>query len=388
MLFVLLLAVIVSGSVSVLVFACLFYAIGMLFCQTVPSFARTGARKVFNVVFSFALLFAVFHYMDTVVDWNNFAQDWRDEYKFWTLSNYLANYSSLGQLAKDCFVHRVHLENEGYIFYIGTLAYAAEHFLDGNHLLLQFAGSVIGGALMVVAFYKICLLFFDIKKSVRYALLYSLCTVVFSYSFKLLRDVHIALFYMLSFYVILKGFSVKGLVFLLLNVLIVGQLRFEHGLFMSVFVAYYVYERVKKNVILVGGLVILCTGVFITYFWESFIQAREIITRYAEFTSGEALSEENSLGAVVYTFPSPIREVAVLFVSQILPFPLWASLTNASNVYSGLVSSIDVVRCLFWFVVFMSLVVWLVFNRLYRNIPNKFVYLLLIALCFLVLNTH
>ena len=172
-LFVLLLAAIVSGSISAFVFACLFYAIGILFCQTVPSFARVGARKVFNVVFSSALLFAIFHYM---------------------------------------------IENEGYIFYIGMLAYMAEHFFDGNHLLLQFLGSVISGSLMAIVFYKICLLFFDAKRSVIYALLYSLCTVVFYYSFTLVRDIHIAFFYILSFYIIFKRFSIKGFVLLLLNV--------------------------------------------------------------------------------------------------------------------------------------------------------------------------
>lgn len=386
-LFVLLLAAIVSGSISVFVFACLFYTIGILFCQIVSPFARIGARKVFNVIFSFALLFAIFHYMDTVVDWSNFAQDWRDEYKFWTLSNYLANYSSLGQLVKDCFVYRIHIENEGYIFYIGMLAYVAEHFFDGNHLLLQFLGSAFSGALMAIVFYNICLLFFNVKKSVRYALLYSLCTVVFCYSFKLLRDIHIALFYMLSFYVIFKGFSVRGLFFLMLNVIIVWELRFEHGLFLLVFVAYYVYERVKRNVVLVGALVVLGVGVFVWYLGESFIQVQDTLTRYAEFTSDAAFAEENSLGAIVYTFPTPIKEVMVLFLSQIQPFPIWASLINISNPYSGIIASIDVVRGLFWFVVVMSLAVWLIANRLYRNIPKKFMYLLLIALCFLVLNT-
>ena len=386
-LFVLLLAAIVSGSISAFVFACLFYAIGILFCQTVPSFARVGARKVFNVVFSSALLFAIFHYMDTVVDWNNFAQDWKDEYKFWTLSNYLADYSSLEQLAKDCFVYRVHIENEGYIFYIGMLAYMAEHFFDGNHLLLQFLGSVISGSLMAIVFYKICLLFFDAKRSVIYALLYSLCTVVFYYSFTLVRDIHIAFFYILSFYIIFKRFSIKGFVLLLLNVLIVWHLRFEHGLFLFVFVAYYVYERVKRNVVLVGVLALLGGSVFIAYFLEDFIYAQESMAHYMEFTSDAVFGVEDSLGAVFYTFPSPIKEIMILLNSFLQPFPSWTALSNATNVFSGIVAFVDIVRGIFWFVVFVSLLVWLFVDKLYKNIPKKFVYLLLIILGFLILNT-
>lgn len=67
--------------------------------------------------------------------------------------------------------------------------------MDGNNLLYQFMGSVLFGSLFSIVLYKIFLLYIDGKKAFKNVLIFSLCSVVFSYGFLFLRDVVILFFY-------------------------------------------------------------------------------------------------------------------------------------------------------------------------------------------------
>lgn len=377
----------ISGSGAALFFSLFTFVAGHLFCLTVPLGARDNARKVFNVVFSLCTAFALLHYLDAITDWNYFAQDWRDEYKFWILTETLKESTSITQLIRDCFIDRIHIENEGYIFYIGVLAYVSEVFFDGNHLFVQYLGSVFFGALLSIVIYKILLLYFDSKKCVNYTLLYSLLSIVFPFGLALLRDVHIAFFYAVSIYVVLQRFSLRGLFILVLNVLILWQLRFEHGLFAVVFIAYYLYERVKRNILLVILLAISVLLIFVVYFLDTLLSAQAGMNYYVEYTNDAVMSKNDSLGSIVYLFPSPLKEIIIVFLSQIQPFPSWAALNNTPNAYATIIASHDVVRTFFWYIVFYSMVLWIPFKKVYKYVPTEFKYLLFITFVFFFLNS-
>lgn len=377
----------ISGSGAALFFSLFTFVAGHLFCLTVPFGARDNARKVFNVVLSLSTMFALLHYFNMTTSWNYYVQEGRDEYNFWILTETLKEATSVIQLIRDCFIDRIHLENEGYIFYIAVLAYISEVFFDGNHLFVQYLGSVFFGALLSIVIYKILLLYFDSKKSANYTLLYSLLSVVFVFSFKLIRDVHIAFFYAVSIYVVLRKFSVRGLLVLILNVLILWQLRFEHGLFALVFIAYYLYERIKRNILLVVLLAISVLSIFIVYFGDALLSAQDGMSRYVEYTYDSVMSKDDSLGALVYTFPSPIKEVLIVLLSQIQPFPSWVALNNSPNAYATIIASHDIIRTFFLYIVFYSMILWMPFNKIYKRVPAKLKYLLLITFVFLLLNS-
>lgn len=186
-----------SGAFASLLMTVFVFVSGQLLCRTIGRENRDRGRLLFNIVFSCLTVFACIHYMDTVVDWQAFALDWNDEYKFWKLSETLSGYLSVKSIFVDCFINRNVgglIENQGYVFYIGILAYIAETFLDGNNLLCQFMGSVLFGSLFSIVLYKIFLLYIDGKKAFKYVLIFSLCSVVFSYGFLFLRDVVILFF--------------------------------------------------------------------------------------------------------------------------------------------------------------------------------------------------
>lgn len=383
-----LVATMVSGSLSVMAFYVFSYLAGLLLCGTIERKDRFNGYKVLNIVFSVITLFAVFHYLDAYVDWQNFAQEGNDEYKFWMSSERHAHFPSISQICIDSYTtYYSLLETKGYVCYIGIIAYLAEHFFDGNNLLLQFMGSVLFGTLASIILYKILLLYFDSQKSFKYALLYSLCSAAAYFSFKYYRDIHIAFFYILSLYVVLNKLSIKGVVILLCNIIIVWQIRREHGVFLIVFLFYYIFNSIKKNVLVTVPFFVVVTAIFFIYFMDVYDSIMRSMASY-EVRSylGDGL-KENSFGSVIYKFPSPIKETLLVVNSQIQPFPSWHLLADSTNIYSAAVSLVEIVRGAFWFVIVSSIFVWLFAYKKLKKVPLNFKYLMLIVLVFLFANT-
>lgn len=378
----------VSGSLSVFAFSIFLYIIGLLMCSKIKKCNRSQGYIVLNIVFSVITLFAVFHYMDAFVDWQNFAQAGNDEYKFWLSSERHAHYPSISQICIESYTTYYDLvDTKGYVCYIGILAYLAEHFLDGNNLLLQIEGSVLFGVLTSIMLYKIFLIYFSARKSLKYTLLFSLCSIMFYYSFKYLRDIHITFFYVLSLYVVLRKISVRGIIILLCNIIIVWQLRLEHGVFLIVFLTYYIFNAIKKNVLVTVLFFVIVAVIFLIYFIDVYDSIMNSMANYEVRSNlGDGL-KENSFGAFIYKFPSPIKEILLVINSQIQPFPSWHLLADCTNIYSVLVSLVEIVRGIFWFVIVSSIFIWLFAYKKLKKVPLNFKYLMLIVLVFLFANT-
>lgn len=381
--FSILLALIVGQSFAVFSLIIIFYCIGHLVSFSIERPNRKQGIILFNWVFSSLILFAILHYLYTVVNYNDFAVDWRDEYKFWVISEDFAHFNSLKTIYQDSFSLYKFKDLPGYAFYIGSLGFLAEHYFDGNHLLLQFIGTAIWSGMSSLLLYKIFLLYFHKKIAYIYAIQFALLTVSFAYSFMLLRDIIIAFFYLWVFYIILKKFHLVGILKILLIILIVWQLRLEHALFLLVFLIYYIYYGLKINKIFLWISIIGLGGALIVLFSRFFISALATVDRYGTRSESKALEVSDSLGKSLYNLPSPIQEMAFFITSQIRPFPSWNSLSNSSGFYDGIVSFLPIVYTLFWFVVVFSLLKMLIVHKVYQNISKELNMLLLICGLFL-----
>lgn len=383
--FAILLALCSAESFASFFFSIFALMVGHIFCLSIPIYARKYALKVFNITFVVYVLFALCYFLGIKLNWFEFARDGRDEYWFWVQSEHLASYPSFFAIIRDCFIDRVHIENEGFQFILGTVAYFSESYLDGNHLLLQSLGSVFWGSLLSIVMYKILLLYFEPKKSGYYALFYSLCTIVLPYSCTILRDIHIAFFYACAIYIVLKGYSVKGLLLLLLDMVVLFEFRFESGLFLSVFIAYYLYDKIKRKYLLVILLGVMGVVIFWTLFADKLLGAMESMENYSAYTDGSLT--DDSLGASFYRLPSPLKEIMILINSQIQPFPSWTALSVSTNIFEGVYNFHNIIRGYFWFLVVISLLFWLLKHDVRERIPVCFKFLLLITLVFLLANT-
>lgn len=387
-LFAIILTFICSGSFASLLMTVFVFASGQLLCRTIGRENRDRGRLLFNIVFSCLTTFACVHYMDTVVDWQTFALDWIDEYKFWKLSETLSCSPSVKSIFVDCFINRNvggPIENQGYVFYIGILVYMAETFLDGNNLLYQFMGSVLFGSLFSIVLYKIFLLYIDGKKAFKYVLLFSLCSVVFSYGFLFLRDVVILFFYVSILYIVLQKFTVHRLIGLILLSFIVFQLREEHGLFSIVFIAYYIYKAFRKIKVLIWLFLPCLPVVFFVYFGTYFDSSLSSMENYKEFTEVSA-NTVGGLSTNLFRLPPGIKEVVMFFYAALSPIPPWFPLLASTNLFNGIVSLHVVICTFFWYIVFYSAFKWLVLDGRIKQLPVDMIWLLGIAVLFIFLN--
>ncbi|BEI58438.1 hypothetical protein GCM10007041_18810 [Butyricimonas faecihominis] len=379
-----LLTILVSGSFVSCSMAIFTFTLGHLYCNTVNCYDRYWARKAFNIVFSLTTVFACIHYLDTVVDWNDFAIDWKDEYKFWSFTQG-GSASDIGGLFYDCFIRRIHITDEGYLFYITALAYVANSLFDGNHLLLQFLGSGLFGSLASIVLFKIYSRYLNAKKAYTNTWILSFCSVVFFYSFQLLRDIHIYFFYLVAFNILLDRFRVKGVVTLILITIIVFQLRFANGLFCLALLVYYFYKQFRKYKWLLPLFIIIVISIFLKYFWEDYYSVVQAMNRYMEFTE-EAIGTEQGLSAVIVQLPSGIKETVSFLNFMLQPFPSWNGLLESINIFNGIVEILPVIYQLFWFFVFALTVKWLIFDKKFKELPLDMRWLLIIVFIFICLN--
>ncbi len=376
-----------SYSLAVFVFSILIYTLGHIYSISIEKSKRENATFLFNIVLSALIFFATLYYFHTVVDYNSFALEWKDEYKFWQMSQELASFISIKEIFNETYSYWQYMGLPGYAFYIGSLGHIADNFLDGNNLLFQFLGSILWGSLSTLVLYKIFLLYFNKGVAFKNVLYFSLLSVVFSYSFFFLRDIIIVFFYLLVFNIVLRKFNWFGLLKIGLISFIVWQIRFEHGLFVIVFGGYYIYRRFKSNkfvliLSIISGLIVVGT-----LFYDSLFKASMTIERYSDFSESSALDVDDSLGKYIYSLPSPIKEIARFFNSQIQPFPSWIALSQSSNVYQGIVNILPIIYSLFWFVVVFSLMKWTIINKTYKLLSKDLILLSLIIFAFLFVVT-
>src|SRR5690625_221593 len=117
-----------------------------------------------------------------------------------------------------------------------------------------------------IVIYRLFLLFFNKPIAYKNVLFFSLFTVIFAYSFMLLRDTIIVFFYTLAFYIVLKKFSLKGLFQLLFISFLVWQIRYQHGLFIGLYILYYLYLRFERDKIIIINIAIIVFSLSIIAF--------------------------------------------------------------------------------------------------------------------------
>jgi len=383
-LIVLIIASIMSSSNAASIFSLIVWLTGHIFCTFIEKENRIEGRILFNFVFSALSIFALIHYMDTVVDYNEFAVGWRDEYKFWMMSEEVGNRSSLTEVFKESFSNWKYGGYPGYILYIGILSYYANILFDGNHLFLQFMGTVFWGSMTSIVMYRLFLLYFNKPIAYKNVLFFSLFTVVFAYSFMLLRDTIIVFFYTLAFYIVLKKFSLKGLFQLLFISFLVWQIRYQHGLFIGLYILYYLYLRFERDKIIIINIAIIVFSLSIIAFGAYLESSFESLERYDTIGQEYVMERDDAMGKILYSFPSPLKEVGFFAASQFWHYRPWNKfLYSPDNVYGRIINFLPVLFGFLWFIIMMAQLKWILFQKKINRIPIEIKHLFILSLIFL-----
>ncbi|WP_168400094.1 hypothetical protein [Acinetobacter indicus] len=380
----------VTFSLATLIFAFFILLFGNMFSYIIANKKSNFTEvKIYNIVFCFYVILAINHFLGYQVNWSLFAQGWLDEYKFYSLTD--ANqYKSISENFKDSYISRDYLEYAGYVFYISTLASIANSLFDGNHLLLQFLGTSLFGVLTSVLVFKILNIYIDTKKSFYYTLCFMFLSVFSFYSFKLLRDIPIAFFYTSGIYILLsRNLNRKylKLFFLFLSMFLIWQLRFEHGLFFSLFILFYCFKIFKNNKKILVLVFIISIPVLSFLFFNHMSKVSSRLDMYSEFTQTSVDSKEDSFAKYIYQLPPITKEIGVIINSQIQPFPSWLLLESSTNVYKTIEGLLQIIYAFFWFIIFFSLCKWLFFERRVLLLKNEILVLSILCLIFLIANT-
>ena len=376
-LFSILITYLCSNSFASFMMAGTTFVLGQIFCNIVQRENRDKAKILFNIVFSFLTIFACIHYMDTVVDWSTFAQDWRDEYKYWLILEDVKHSTSLYDVLE--YVNERFSENNGHNSYIAILAYLAERYFDGNSLLLHFLGSALFGSLSSVVFFKILLLYFDKTKAMKNAIIFSLLSGVLTYGFNLVRDIHVYFFFLINTYILLTKFEVKKVIMLVLSCIILFSLRFESGMFALVFPIFYIYNKFKKNWLLLLLFIPIVMSIAVSVFMDNYSKLKEAVEFYNQ-SFNDVLANTDGLTKIVESLPPVIKEIFSFLQWIIFPFPSYNALTQSSNIWNVLTSILIIVYQFFHLMIMFLTAKWLLVNKTAKLLPSQIKYALIIGL--------
>ena len=217
-----------------------------------------------------------------------------------------------------------YLDLPGSIYFNAEIARLSELF--GTHtFLVQKEAVTLISALIPAMMYSLSRLYFNERTSIIVAIIYGVFSFVPYLSSMLLRDVHIALMYIITFYIIVDRLSLINLIILVLISIASYYFREQTGIFMvgftSIYFFYFIHKTITNNTIriliyLIGFIAL--TGIVLSnqYIMMTFQQTFQ---SSAEHSSSQASS--GSLGAKIAKLPFGADVVALLGFSQIQPFP-------------------------------------------------------------------
>ncbi|MDN6182785.1 MAG: hypothetical protein L0I92_08565, partial [Staphylococcus equorum] len=108
------------------------------------------------------------------------------------------------------------------------------------------------------------------------------------------------------------------------------------------------------------------------------------LTDYTGYTES-AISVSNGIGASLYNLPEGLKQLAIVSVSQIQPFPFWNGVYKAETLLEQFSMLAFGIAAIFWFyVIFVSV---LSFIKNYKSLPKTLLLGLIFFCVFLLGNT-
>mgnify|MGYP000911697811 CR=1 FL=1 len=363
--FTLIIIIIIEGSLSSLFASIFVYSIGFFFSLNVERNKRSYSIKLFFIVstiylisaYIFSLSFqsgSYFLISDPLTYLEEFSLDRDNSIEFYL--QYF--YDGYFKLSDNNVLHNA---------YVRLSALFANTFLDGGSVLYATLLNTLFGILSTTVLYRILLIYFSPKKAYKYALYFSLLSLFHFYSVVIVRDIIIAFFYLLVIEIVLKKYSTKNLIKLLVLLLIVWGIRLYSGLFIIVFILYYVYVPLRnskfKPIILPLYILLLIFLVFTSSIVVE--QSLEEIKLYQDF-SIEKGEVSGGLSNYILNLPFGIKQVALTIYSQFHPFPPYAPLLSATTFSQYYMSVLTFIYSVWWAFVFFPL---LLFSIMIKSTP-------------------
>lgn len=384
--FLLIIINILDASYSTMFASSIVYIIGLLYSFTVDKNNRYQSVKLFLTIYSVYLISA-YIFSFSFHDGNYFLMS--------DPLSYIEEFSIIRDNSiefyldyfYDCYFNLAD-NNALHNSYVRLSVLFAKSYLDGGGVLYLTLMHTLFGILSCTVLYKILLKYFTSRDAYKYALLFGVFSLFHFYSAVILRDIIIAFLYLLVLKIILEPFSYRGLFKLIILLLITWGIRLYSGLFIVVFILYYIYVSLgnsKYKPIIVPLFISVFIGIIIS---SNMVieQSLEEIRYYQEFSTERVMASEG-LSSYLINLPIGIKQIVLTLYSQFHPFPPFSPLLSASTFSQFYMSILVFIYSVWWAFIFFPLLIYLFFKGAFKKIKLEFRLLFIIALIFIMVNT-
>lgn len=336
---------------------------------------------IFNIFSLFYLVHLVFLYYGINILYDKSLM-FPDESFFYQSSNNIINNLKNGYSILDINNIYTYHEMPAYIYISGKISILANYY-GQNSIFVQKLLIIFVSASIVSVLYLILIKYLNPKTSFYSALLFGLFTHLTFLSSLLLRDVFVALTYILFFYVILDKFSIKNTFILFFTFLFSFYLRVETGLFLislsSIYFIYLLNKSIRNKIIRkVFILIMIILTLLILYYINIYDIFIKIYTTANEH--GVAITDSGSLALKLKSLPYGTGNIAMAIFSQLQPFPFWLDIEKFSIL--AIFSSIG---GFIWFLIVLYSVYGVIRIKILRNLDIRLIYLFYSSLIYILL---
>ena len=327
---------------------------------------------IFSLAFENGSFFAVSdpsRYIDGYSNSRSFLYEWQNIY--------------------DCYF-RFADNNALYNTYLRAVSIFANNELGGTSVYYLTLAQTLFGILSINVLFRILSRRTSLKTAYKATLSFAFLSVFLFYSCVIVRDVVIAYFFLLAIEIVLKPFSLSGVLKMILLMLLAWGVRLYSGLFMLSFVGLYLYlyaQHTKLRTVALPLFIIIMLVVGAALMGSAILeQTTTEMDLYTEMTM-EAEDAKGGLIGSLYRLPPGISQIALTLYSQMAPFPPYLRLATAYSFPSFVMSVCIIAYAVFWFFVFYSIVASFILLRSYKQYGQTLMLLFLIAIIFIIANT-
>jgi hypothetical protein len=304
-----------------------------------------------------------------------------DEQWFYFTSNHIIPYLQSGHSLFDIANVYIYAELPAYIYLSGHLAIFA-NMVGANSEIIQKLIIIFFAALIPTILYLILIIYVKEKNAFYGAIFYGVFSHLTGVSALLLRDVPVALTYIIVFWITFQKVSIGNVLLLLLTLFFSYYLRYETGIFLIFTSSIYLlasFNQLVTNTIVKKMLLFLFAAIIIVGLIQ--LDPVAIYTHFYETNNAEtATKAAGSLGASLVFLPYGLNFIALTLVSQMQQFPFWIDFY-----YMGILSLFTMIGYITWFIGWGYTLYGIVKLKILQSLDIKIKLLFYIALLYILI---
>lgn len=371
----------IENNLAVLITGFVYIALGVLFT------AFLSKKEFKNSLFLFFLFFQIYllhmsivhHGLELLYNRSNIAQD---ELWFYATSNQITSSLKSGYTLFDLADIFEYHESPAYIYLSGWLAIFS-NYAGFNSVFIQKLIIVFFASLIPVVLYLILKMYVKEKTAVYGAVVYGMFTFITPISTMVLRDIPVALTYIIFFLFIIEKVSIRNIILISIVSVFSYFLRVETGIFLigmsSVYLIYGFNYFVKNKTIRIAVISILIFTFFTLLLQFNFIDMFLKVNE-ASIDHASENAQKGSLAMKLISLPYGLNIISMAIFSQMQPFPSWIVLKDF-----GILLLFSMIGGITWFFVWSFLIYGIFKLKILKIIDIKLKYLFYFSIIYIVL---